>query len=186
MSNYTLSINALAPHQLVSELIDLDFAQWNLAPIAHLLTPTETQAIHAIQLSSDLTTDYLIWSRDRSGNYSVRSGYHFRHSFTSRGLTHDPNTSHQVNPSVWTWIWKVNTLPKIKIFLWRLVNNSLATKDNLFFVIWPPLFYVLFVTIFLKLLNTSYSPVNGLLKFGLRIPWVTEFQLIKFPQQING
>lgn len=135
MPNYTLSINALAPNQLVSELIDLDFPGWNLAPIAHLLSPTETQAIHAIQLSPDLTTNYFIWPRDRSGNYSVRSGYHFCHSSTSRGLTHHPNTSHQVNPSVWTWIWKVNTLPKIKIkiFLWRLVSNALATKDNIFF-----------------------------------------------------
>lgn len=33
--------------------------------------------------------------------------------------------------SIWREIWKTKTLPKVKMFMWKLVSNSIAVPSNL-------------------------------------------------------
>lgn len=42
-----------------------------------------------------------------------------------------PSTSGGAAGNVWKSIWKIRTLQKIKHFIWRAVNDSLSTKQNL-------------------------------------------------------
>lgn len=73
--------------------------------------------------------DRLIWLMEKSGNYLVKSDYHFLHK---------PNLSipkasscYGTNKKIWSTIWSINTLLKIKHFLWKVASNSLPTGLNL-------------------------------------------------------
>ncbi|PRQ19970.1 putative ribonuclease H-like domain, reverse transcriptase zinc-binding domain-containing protein [Rosa chinensis] len=46
--------------------------------------------------------------------------------------TSNPSTSHVISPLLWKWISNLQTLPKIKLFLWKATHNILSTKANLF------------------------------------------------------
>lgn len=45
---------------------------------------------------------------------------------------YQPSSSMLINPLVWKAIWYVDAPPKIKHFLWRVLNRATATKLELF------------------------------------------------------
>ncbi|PRQ57334.1 putative ribonuclease H-like domain, reverse transcriptase zinc-binding domain-containing protein [Rosa chinensis] len=43
-----------------------------------------------------------------------------------------PHNSYAIPSSLWSWIWKLQTIPRVKNFLWRACHGILPTKSNLF------------------------------------------------------
>ena len=76
--------------------------------------------------------DRLIWPATKNGSYTVKSGYNLFHSLNFKPTRHSSHSSHRVHPNVWSAIWSIQTLPKIKHFLWQAINNAIATYQNLF------------------------------------------------------
>lgn len=69
----------------------------------------------------------LIWHYSPNGCYDVKSGYIL-------GFNHKNNESSSNSSSInfyWNSLWNLNIHNKIKIFIWRALNNRLPTKDNL-------------------------------------------------------
>ncbi|KAK9035057.1 hypothetical protein V6N11_077108 [Hibiscus sabdariffa] len=64
-------------HSLVADLIDHNLHQWKESTVRLLFS--EDQALHILNMliPSVDTPDKIIWRADRSGSYSVRSGYRF-------------------------------------------------------------------------------------------------------------
>ncbi|MEX5543923.1 hypothetical protein, partial [Pseudomonas poae] len=71
----------------------------------------------------------LIWCYEKSGEYTVRSGYRFALSIT-RHLPNAP-VSPPGNAALKAEIWKQNILPKIQHFFWRFMSNALGTTTRL-------------------------------------------------------
>lgn len=74
-------------------------------------------------------TDQIVWHYNKSGEYSVRSGYWL--------ATHEPHySSRRPNPPhgsvhMKQSIWKLFTVPKIKHFIWRILSKALPTINQL-------------------------------------------------------
>ncbi|PRQ31932.1 putative ribonuclease H-like domain, reverse transcriptase zinc-binding domain-containing protein [Rosa chinensis] len=118
--------------QSVNTLLDFSTLTWNLESLQHVLTPGDSSVIQAIPIFSELVDDKLVWPHVMNGEYSVRSGYHVSFNSNIIASAPSPHSSHVVPRSVWTLVWTIRSLPKIRIFLWRVVSNVLATKQNLF------------------------------------------------------
>ena len=63
--------------------------------------------------------DRLAWSSNPKGTFDLKSAY---------SLATAEEASHPFSSS---WIWKLDTLPKIKTFLWRCHHNSIGVKSCL-------------------------------------------------------
>ena len=71
--------------------------------------------------------DKLIWSLEKHGFYTVKSGYWLATKLSLEACA-SPSFS---EPSWWSILWKLNLPPKVKLFAWRLASNWLPTMINL-------------------------------------------------------
>lgn len=62
---------------MVHSLIDPDTRDWNLESIANIIESSTATLIKAIPLGNLGCRDQLIWPWNKSGCYTVRSGYHW-------------------------------------------------------------------------------------------------------------
>ncbi|XP_028083788.1 uncharacterized protein LOC114285008 [Camellia sinensis] len=89
--------------------------------------------IGSIPISCEDQADVVIWNYTPKGNYEVRSGYHVAIQdslqFDSK-LAESPVFSPPA--SMWSLIWFLNIPLKVRHFWWRMCQNKLATKENLF------------------------------------------------------
>lgn len=61
----------------------------------------------------------LVWAGSARGGFDIKSAYM---------LAVDSN---KIPPLPMGWIWKINTLPRIKTFIWRCVHDSIGVKGCL-------------------------------------------------------
>ncbi|KAK9033454.1 hypothetical protein V6N11_018487 [Hibiscus sabdariffa] len=61
----------------VSDLIDQDTCSWKEHIVRQLFTAKQADRILCMPLSSSASTDSLIWRCNKSGLYSIHSGYNF-------------------------------------------------------------------------------------------------------------
>ena len=115
---------------LVWELINRATGKWNMDKLNCWFHPDDREAIMSIPLSTNDTNDRLIWAKNRSGKFTVKSTYvlalkeqqHMAMGDCSNGL---------VRKKTWKAIWHLNVPQKIKHFAWRAGRDILATKSNL-------------------------------------------------------
>ena len=119
----------LAPESSVDSLINGASGWWNTNLIDLCFYPPEAKLIKSLPLSSIPQPDTMVWRLEKSGCYSVKSGY----KFLCELLSHDPIRSQTLDSgkSFWKSIWKMKVPGKIKHFLWKACTNSLPSKENL-------------------------------------------------------
>ena len=61
-------------------------------------------------------SDELIWASSPQGIFELRSAYKLAMGFEDS------------TPFSASWIWKMDTLPRIKTFLWMCAHNSIGVK----------------------------------------------------------
>jgi len=111
----------LDPNVKVSEFICNK--QWNLEKLRltvqnHLVL----QQILSIALPVIETGDSFCWGLNGSGEFTTKSATWLA----------DGNEIVQRQPWPYKWIWSINTMPKIKIFLWQVCHNALPVRVILF------------------------------------------------------
>uniref|UniRef100_A0A7N2LB36 Reverse transcriptase zinc-binding domain-containing protein n=1 Tax=Quercus lobata TaxID=97700 RepID=A0A7N2LB36_QUELO len=93
------------------------------------LLPFDATRIKAIPVSDLPQSDLMYWALERSGIYSVKSGYR---ALCDEARSREASSSNSgLVSGLWTNIWKVGVPGKVKHFLWRACTNSLPTKHNL-------------------------------------------------------
>ncbi|KAK3193675.1 hypothetical protein Dsin_024985 [Dipteronia sinensis] len=87
----------------------------------------DSDAILRIPISASHADDVLIWHYDKSGAYSVKSGYWLGCSL------HEAAYSSGMGDLVswWKFLWKAPISSKVKIFIWKACQNWLPTMYNL-------------------------------------------------------
>jgi hypothetical protein len=114
----------------VCDLIDPNTGWWNIQLVHSTFTPEEAERICGVALCSPNFEDTLIWSSTPTGIFSVKSAYHIEHK---RKMQAKGESSQSRGESeVWKRIWQLKAPAPVKNFCWRLCNNLLLTKENLF------------------------------------------------------
>jgi hypothetical protein len=122
------------PHQgldleaRVSKLIDPSTGWWNFPLIRSIFLPNEADRICKVAISPLQNADIQIWNGTSTRVFSVKSAYHLEIQRWSRSKG---ECSARVD-GVWKELWKLEVAPVVKNFWWRVCQNVLPTKDNLF------------------------------------------------------
>ncbi|KAM6545221.1 hypothetical protein CsatB_025957 [Cannabis sativa] len=68
-------------------------------------------------------SDQIVWRDTQNGRFSVKCAYF-------------ANQKYRFNPSrdLWKMIWKPGIHPRIAIFMWRVLNGAIPTRDKLVFI----------------------------------------------------
>ena len=65
--------------------------------------------------------DSFCWGLTGNGSFTIKSATWKAHDLSSDQLAWK-----------YKWLWKLNVMPKIKVFLWQLCHNSLPSRGTLF------------------------------------------------------
>jgi len=128
-------IGGQANHQeptMVSGLITANPQVWDQQKIQQLFDANIANEILAIPLSQDPKPDTLVWTGNRAGKYSVKSGYNSAYPSTISANQNRASCSFKPPRSLWTQIWSLSAPPKIRTFLWSLCQNAIPTRENLY------------------------------------------------------
>lgn len=121
------------PPVLVSELIDVTSAAWNIQRLQEVFMPMDIPAIMGIPLWTRNLEDYWSWHFERNGVFTVRSSYRMlvatklRREAWLEGSAGSSSTN--TDEKSWKMLWKIQVPAKIRIFLWRLSKHSIPTED---------------------------------------------------------
>ncbi|XP_026459959.1 uncharacterized protein LOC113360698 [Papaver somniferum] len=104
----------------VSDLMD-DEGKWNSQLIHRVFDKDSRKKISMLDIVYDGTKkDTLIWIGTKDGSVSVKSAYNFL-----------CDRNHVNTPVEWKRIWKLNIMPRVKIFLWKTLSECLPVRELL-------------------------------------------------------
>jgi hypothetical protein len=74
--------------------------------------------------------DVLAWAPEKSGVFSVRSAYKLAKEEAERPRTTTASRAPDGTRAIWKALWRCPAPPKVRVFAWKLITNSLATWEN--------------------------------------------------------
>ena len=114
-------------HLTVSDLMLPDRNEWDIGMIQRVL-PFEEQRILAIKPSLTGAPDKLSWPSTETGDYSTKTGYAaVLSSRTAEDTVSTEDASYDWKKNV----WKIQTAPKIKLFIWKALHGALPVGEAL-------------------------------------------------------
>jgi ribonuclease HI len=120
----------------VKDLMLSNSNSWDIPKLNSYFHLDDVNIIKDIPISSNNRPDILVWHYTAKGNYTVKSGYNLalqlHKALKCNASTSNPPNRTDLTSTSWKSIWKLKAQRKIRSFLWRALNNGLATKDNLF------------------------------------------------------
>lgn len=122
---------AQAEPLLVADLIDQSTGSWKTDLLHTFFDLPIIQEITNIQIRPICTKDALIWTATKQGTYTVKSAYHAITQPNLNGSIDGASTSYRTPTWFWRTLWTMPAAPKVRIFLWSLCNDAIATRYNL-------------------------------------------------------
>lgn len=124
IKNYSFEVGLRA-----RDLIDFTNRKWNLQALEEVFVPSDIQVLlkHQPVISRE---DFWIWKHNKSGAYTVKSGYWLAAKEKSRELRCVAEAQPSIN-GLKAQVWKIRTSPKIKTFMWKALSDSLPVAQLL-------------------------------------------------------
>ena len=124
IKNATFDVNLRA-----SALIDLSTRKWNEGALNEVFVPSDIEYLLRNQpvVSKE---DFKVWNLTRSGQFFMKSAYQLAFSEKTKVIQPEAFNQPSVN-SLKEKVWKVPTLPKIRVFVWKVLNGALPVADLL-------------------------------------------------------
>ncbi|GJZ32468.1 nucleotide-binding alpha-beta plait domain-containing protein [Tanacetum coccineum] len=120
-------------HDLLLHGVRWQNGAWNTRMLQKYVSVREAEIISGIPISQTGCPDELVWHFDAKGQYTVKSGYKQALLLKrSHQTASKADTSSKPPQQFWKTLWNIRTQPKIKLFAWKALTNSVATMDNLF------------------------------------------------------
>lgn len=116
-------------HEKVCALIDHQSSTWRADMMAQYFQADELERIKAIPLSTTDRPDRRLWRFSKHGFFTVKSAYHTAVAKLSR-LHEDRATTSNI-ATQWQKLWRIEVIPRVRMFLWRACVNVLPTRANL-------------------------------------------------------
>jgi hypothetical protein len=114
----------------VSELLDRDTNWWNYSLVRAVFTDAEAELICSLPVCPGRGEDKLIWQHNKTGEYTVRSGYHFAKGKFEADMGSCSNSDK--NRLLWKAIWGIDAPRAAKMFVWKACSEILPTKEKLY------------------------------------------------------
>ena len=86
----------------------------------HISNHSIVQKIIGIPIRITKIKDCYCWGLSSTGMFTTKS---------ATWLAHDQK-SFEGQPWQFKWIWKIDTMPKIKNFLWQMCHNALPVRGH--------------------------------------------------------
>lgn len=112
----------------VADLIDKERGSWKESLVREVLSPIDAELVLDIPLCDLWPSDRIIWHFSNSGDFTVKSAYFLARWMANGDLPCPSSDSIRV---VWKRLWNLNIPPRMKLFVWKVGTNALATKCNL-------------------------------------------------------
>lgn len=159
---------------MVKDLLTNNPFDWNYNLIQEKFLPIDSNQIIKLPIIQQSKEDELMWMYDKSGNYTVKSGYATIQSWKKRD-DKEPSTSSN-NDVLWNKLWHTHTIPRHRMLLWLVINNSPSlrvelNKKGVHCSILCP-----YVNIRSKLLHTYSCSVPILKKYALDLKFLSVCQ----------
>jgi len=119
----------------VAELIDPMTGTWDSQLIRDFFWEEDAANVLSIPGRVD-REDFIAWHYDK-GLFSVKSAYHVLEDEEQmkkqkqQGESNIGSRTSDANAVFWKKLWRLQCPPKVRQFLWRLAQNSLALKMNI-------------------------------------------------------
>lgn len=117
---------------MVVDLIDPLSHTWNQSLLQRFFGDQIIKEVCTIPVRPQYAEDQLVWSATPNGQHTVKSNYYAIVQSISNPNRNAASSSHQNPRFLWRRIWAMKTAPKIRLFIWSLCQNALASKANLF------------------------------------------------------
>ncbi|XP_048496584.1 uncharacterized protein LOC125495798 [Beta vulgaris subsp. vulgaris] len=112
----------------VGDLIHPAAGQWICSKVHWFFSPSSARKILEIELPHNLNTEDLrSWPHSKSGHYTTKTGY----IIALRNQQHKIYSMTNNQERFCRLLWRLNIMPKWKIFIWKLWQNCLPTGANL-------------------------------------------------------
>jgi len=95
---------------------------WDTNKLRNYVPDDIVQRIQGIPIPYTNVADSFCWGYTGSGEFSTKSATWRAHDNISK--------DHPVWP--YNWIWKLDVMPKVKVFLWQLCHRALPSRGTLF------------------------------------------------------
>jgi hypothetical protein len=123
------------PSELVTvdQLIDPDTWSWRGDLVRWAIVAPDAEAILNIPLRNGSGEDFFAWNHETSGVYSVKSAYRAlvnqkERSALEEGMVIGTSDTKQ---QMWTSLWKLKVVPKVRVFWWRVLRGILPDECTL-------------------------------------------------------
>uniref|UniRef100_A0A803PW73 Reverse transcriptase n=1 Tax=Cannabis sativa TaxID=3483 RepID=A0A803PW73_CANSA len=97
---------------------------WDDEILADIFEDREQELIQTIPLNVTRTFDHLVWTKENSGMYSVKSAYALLQKLKGQWCNDSDN-------SFWRRLWQLKLTSKMQNLVWRACNNCLLTLVQL-------------------------------------------------------
>jgi hypothetical protein len=126
---FQAQVQNLNPEARVCELIDVESNWWNVHLLEQIFSADMVELICNIPISPRLMQDRLVWVGNKNGQFSIRSAYFLDLEWETR---HPGNSSRSsYNKECWKLLWNLKIPRSVQLFLWRVCNDILPTKEKL-------------------------------------------------------
>ncbi|XP_035551510.1 uncharacterized protein LOC118349853 [Juglans regia] len=122
-------VRVLEQEARVCELLDQSGSSWNENLVREIFLKEEAEQICSLPVSKLGSEDKLIWGPSKRGLFTVKSAYYLEQERKSR-LKGECSTEKKAD-SIWKNIWSLRVPGVVKTFLWKVGNDVLATRKNL-------------------------------------------------------
>ena len=116
--------------QWVADLIDADSGSWDVSILREVFDEDSVQRVQQAALTDCRRRDYVVWTFDPQGLFSVKSAYRVAVCSESHHQAVGSLEKTQ-NQRMWKTVWKLKIPNKVKCHLWRACLNALPTRFSL-------------------------------------------------------
>ena len=103
-----------------------------MAAVRECCLPHDAEVILNIKLPARSTDDFIAWSGENNGSFSVRSAYRIGMQPKLQNLSTGQSSAEPLGDrKAWDLVWKSDVPPKLKVFAWRVASDSLGVRLNL-------------------------------------------------------
>jgi hypothetical protein len=113
----------------VQDRILPDGSRWNTELLSNIFLLIDISAIEQIPIINTSKSDEIMWMQEPDGIYSVKSGYQTIQMWKNRS-NREPKSSH-TDTTISKKLWALNTIPRHKTILWRILTNALPLRSEL-------------------------------------------------------
>ena len=128
-SRQPISLQGTCRLRRVAELLDGE-GSWRMDLLRRYFLPADVDIITSIRTSTRVTEDIIAWAPERNGIFTVRSAYRLAMDERERPSASATSRAPDGRRAIWKIIWGCPAPPKVRVFAWRVVTNSLATWAN--------------------------------------------------------